>query len=362
MLPEWAPDLLAFAGHAPLILLVTGLVVDLLTLLRPKWKSGPDAATTVYVAAGISAIIIYLAGPDAVASIYQVDGVASVFNEHVTFRWYTMLFAAVYGLVRLGLSLVPAVQELMVTQVLLVLVAAGGIYLSWQTTTARAELVYNYGVGVEPVAEMRQERAASQEEEPQGYVGRSDSWSWTPTSPGAWKGVMTWVDGAPTDVQSFMFEPEGDGTRGLALYIRDQTVLFTPPMEMRTADVRATLNVDAFDGSVQLVHNVRGTAFYDYLQLEGNQIRLARREGSAVRVQDAADYGLQGWRSYRLIADRTQRRAFVGDQMVVTGSDTPASAGTVGLRLSGTGLVRIRSLSADPIPQQEEPPADTTAE
>jgi len=113
---------------------------------------------------------------------------------------------------------------------------------------------------------------------------------------------------------------------------------------------------------VQLVHNVRGTAFYDYLQLEGNQIRLARREGSAVRVQDAADYGLQGWRSYRLIADRTQRRAFVGDQMVVTGSDTPASAGTVGLRLSGTGLVRIRSLSADPIPQQEEPPADTTAE
>jgi len=47
---------------------------------------------------------------------------------------------------------------------------------------------------------------------------------------------------------------------------------------------------------------------------------------------------------------------------VVTGSDTPASAGTVGLRLSGTGLVRIRSLSADPIPQQEEPPADTTAE
>ncbi|PEN14047.1 hypothetical protein CRI94_08365 [Longibacter salinarum] len=358
MLPEWAPNLLVFAGHAPLVLLATGLVIDLFVLLRPKWDAGPAAATSVYVAAGVAAVIVYLAGPDAVASVYQVDGVTTVFEQHVTFRWYTLLFATIYGLVRLGLSFLPAVQELMITQVILVLVAAGGIYLSWQTTTAQAELVHRYGVGVQPVAEVRQQQAEEEEATPQGFTEREDAWSWTPTTPGAWKDAMTWVDGAPTDVQSFIFQPEGDGPPGLALYLRDATVLFTAPVEMRTADIRASLNVDAFDGTVSIVHNVRGAAFYDYLQLDENRLRLARREGSAVRVQDAADYGLQGWRSYRLIVERADRSGFVGDQMVVSGSDTPASPGTVGLRLSGTGLVRLRSMAVQPIPV--EATEDTT--
>lgn len=359
MLPEWAPDLLVFAGHAPLVLLATGLILDIVAVLRPKWNAGPSAATSVYIVAAVSAALVYLAGPDAVASVYQVQGVDAAFDEHVTYRWYTMLFAVIYGAVRLGLSFLPAVRDFTAAQVMLALIAGGGLYLSWQTTEARAELVHRYGVGVQPVAEMRQAQSAADEAKPQGFSAREDGWTWTPNTAGAWKDAMTFVDGAPTDVQSFLFQPEGDGPNGLALYLRDETILFTGPAEMSTADIRATLNVDAFDGSVDLVYNVRGSAFYDYLRLQDDAVRLARREGSAVRTQDASDYALQGWRSYRLVADRTERRAFIGDQMVVTGTDTPASPGTVGLRLSGTGLVRLRSMSVRPLPQDPAPAADT---
>lgn len=358
MLPDWAPDLLAFAGQAPLALLLFAVAVDILALLRPKWDTGPAAALSAYVGAFAATLTIYLAAPEPSAS---ASGLSTLFDTHTLYLWYTLLFTGIYALVRFGITFVPAVDEQMAARIPLILIAAGGVYLAWQTTTARAELVYRHGVGVEAVQRLQQEAQAAAGAGPQGFVRDGDAWYFEPRTPGAWKQNMTWVDGSPTSVQSFMFEPEGDGPAGLALYLQGETVLFTGPSELRTADIRATLNLDAFDGTVDIVYNVRGAAFYDYVQLNNNQIRLARREGSAVRIQDAADYSLQGWRSYRIQAGRTSFRGFVGDQMVVAGTDTPASAGTVGLRLRGTGLVRLRSLSVQPLAETAEASSENGA-
>lgn len=348
MLPPWAPDLLAFFGHAPLALLVLGVAIDLVSLLRPTWDPESNGAISAYVGAAITALVLYVAGPDALPSAFQTDASTPVFNAFLQFQWYVLLFTVLYAAVRVGISFIPALNEQTILRTVFALIAALGVYLAWESTTLRAELVYRHGVGVQPVADMRAARATASESGPQGLQIRDNAWSWTPASPGAWKDEIQWVDGSPTDVQSFLFEPEGDGPQGLAMQIRDETVLLAVPVEMGASEITATLNLDGFDGTVDIVHHVRGAAYYDYLQLDANRIRLARREGSAVRVQDAADYALQGWRTYRLLAGRTQSRAFVGDQMVVSGSDTPASPGTIGLRLSGTGLVRLRSMSAAP--------------
>lgn len=355
MLPEWAPDLLAFAGHAPLALLVLGACLDLITLLRPKWKSGPSAATAVYMGALAATLLVYVSAPNGIAESGAPDALA-VFETQSTYLWYTLLFTAVFGLIRGGVLFLPAVQEQVVAQAIFAVIGLGGVYIAWQATAAHAELVYRYGEGVVAVQQLRAQSEAAAGDEPQGFQQIESGWRLEPRTPGAWKQAMTWVSGSPTDVQSFLFEPEGDGPRGLAIYIENETVLFTGPAELRTADIRATLNLDGFDGTVDIVYNVRGAAFYDYLQLDGNALRLARREGSATRIQDTADYALQGWRDYRIQVGRTSFRGFVGDQMVVTGTDTPASPGTVGLRLSGTGLVRMRSMSVQPMP--ESPPTN----
>jgi uncharacterized membrane protein len=348
MLPEWAPDLLAFAGHAPLALLILGVCVDLITLLRPKWDSGPAAANSAYGGALVAALVVYLSAPDGIAASSSAEALA-VFETQSTYLWYTLLFTAVYGAIRVGVSFLPALQEQVVVQALLAVIGIGGVYMAWQATAARAQLVYRYGEGVVAAEQLRAQSEAAAADEPQGFQEMASGWRLDPRSPGAWKQAMNWVNGAPTDVQSFLFEPEGDGPRGLAMYLDDETVLFTGPTELRTADIRTTLNLDGFDGTVDIVYNVRGAAFYDYLQLNGNALRLARREGSATRIQDTADYALQGWRDYRMQVGRTSFQGFVGDQLVVTGTDTPASPGTVGLRLSGTGLVRMRSMSVDPL-------------
>jgi uncharacterized membrane protein len=348
MLPEWAPDLLAFAGHAPLALLILGVCVDLITLLRPKWESGPAAATAAYVGALVAAFVVYLSAPDGIAASASPEALAVVETQS-TYLWYTLLFTAVYGGIRVGVSFLPALQEQVVAQAVLAVIGMGGVYIAWQATAAHAQLVYRYGEGVEAVQQLRAQSEAAAAGEPQGFQQTESGWRLEPRTPGAWKQAMTWVSGSPTDVQSFLFEPEGSGPRGLAMYLEDETVLFAGPPELRTADIRATLNLDGFDGTVDIAYNVRGAAFYDYLQLDGNALRLARREGSATRIQDTADYALQGWRDYRIEVGRTTFQGFVGDQLVVTGTDTPASPGTVGLRLSGTGLVRMRSMSAEPL-------------
>ena len=355
MLPEWAPDLLAFAGHAPLALLVLGVCIDLVTLLRPKWKAGPSAATAAYMGALAATLLVYVSAPTGIAESAAPEALA-VFEAQSTYLWYTLLFTAIFGLIRAGVIFLPAVQEQIVAQAIFAVIGLGGVYIAWQATAAHAELVYRYGEGVVAVQQLRAQSEAAAEDEPQGFRQIESGWRLDPRTPGAWKQAMTWVSGAQTDVQSFLFEPEGDGPRGLAIYLENETVLFTGPTELRTVDIRATLNLDGFDGTVDIVYNVRGAAFYDYLQLDGNALRLARREGSATRIQDTADYALQGWRDYRIQVGRTSFRGFVGDQMVVTGTDTPASPGTVGLRLSGTGLVRMRSMSVQPVP--EAPPSD----
>lgn len=373
MLPEWAPDLLAFAGHAPLALLILGVCVDLITLLRPKWESGPAAATAAYVGAFIAALVVYLSAPDGIAASASPEALA-VFETQSTYLWYTLLFTAVYGGIRGGVSFLPALQEQVVAQAVLAVIGIGGVYIAWQATAAHAQLVYRYGEGVVAVEQLRAQSEAATAGEPQGFQQSESGWRLDPRTPGAWKQAMTWVSGAPTNVQSFLFEPEGDGPRGLAMYLEDETVLFTGPPELRTADIRTTLNLDGFDGTVDIVYNVRGAAFYDYLRLDGNALRLARREGSATRIQDTAEYALQGWRDYRIQVGRTSFQGFVGDQLVVTGTDTPASPGTVGLRLSGTGLVRMRSMSVEPleeisatgdndasIPDEDMPARDTPA-
>lgn len=348
MLPPWAPDLLAFFGHAPLALLALGVAIDLASLLRPAWDPESSGAISAYVGAAVTGLVLYVAGPDTLASVFQTEASTPVFDAFLQYQWYVLLFAVLYAALRVGIAFVPALNEQTALRTVFVLIAAAGVYLAWESTTLRAELVYRHGVGVQPVAEMRSARAPSSESGPEGLQVREDAWSWTPASPGAWKDQVEWVDGSPTDVQSFLFEPEGDGPKGLAMQIRDETVLLAVPVEMGASEITATLNLDGFDGTVDLVHHVRGAAYYDYLQLDANRIRLARREGSAVRIQDAADYALQGWRTYRLLAGRTQSRAFVGDQMVVSGTDTPASPGTTGLRISGSGLIRLRSMSASP--------------
>jgi len=357
MLPEWAPDLLAFAGHAPLALLILGVCVDLITLLRPKWESGPAAATAAYVGALVATLVVYLSAPDGIAASAPAEALA-VFETQSAYLWYTLLFTVVYGGIRIGVSFLPALQEQVVAQAVLAVIGMGGVYIAWQATAAHAQLVYRYGEGVEAVQQLRAESEAAAAGEPQGFQQTESGWRLEPRAPGAWKQAMTWVNGSPTDVQSFLFEPEGSGPRGLAMYLEDETVLFAGPPELRTADIRVTLNLDGFDGTVDIAYNVRGAAFYDYLQLDGNALRLARREGSATRIQDTADYALQGWRDYRIEVGRTTFQGFVGDQLVVTGTDTPASPGTVGLRLSGTGLVRMRSMSVEPL--EEAPAADRT--
>ena len=359
MLPDWAPGLTAWMGHAP-VLLLFAIVLDLIALAVRRWEWGPAAASIAYVATGVAAVVTYYWGMPPVAEVYQTPEVAGVLDRYGQYSWYAMLFGAAYGLVRLGLAFAPSVHEQVAVRLPLLVVAIAGMYVTWQAHTFGAELVYAHGVGVEPVAEMRRAAMQTEQDSARGLSVTDTGWTWTPASPGGWKDRVEWVDGSPTDVQSFLFEPEGTGETGLALQMNDATVLFTLPGSFSAVEVTATLNLDGFDGPAQIVHHVRGASFYDYLQLEDNQVRLARREGSAVRVHDTGGYALQGWRTYRLVADRTRFRAFVGDEMVAAGTDTPASAGTVGLRFSGSGLVRIRTLSAGPVERDEKTAADTT--
>ena len=114
-------------------------------------------------------------------------------------------------------------------------------------------------------------------------------------------------------------------------------------LESIQADIM--LNVEQFDGSVRLVHHVQDPQTYDFLALEDGMIRQGRMSHGEMDLFDEKTQALSGWLVMRAVSDGRHFRGYMGEEMRVHGHGSPPESGPVGLRLEGTGTVRLKQLS-----------------
>lgn len=339
MLPDWVPPLHLLAVYAPVVLYLAALLTDLFAIAIQRWAWGGTAATGLFVAAGLAAVVAYYTG--AATSVLA---------------WYAMLYGALYGLLRLGLSLGTGRGVGTALRVGVFVVALGGVYVMAGAAASRTE-AYAQGEREAGRQAARQAlavdtTAAGDGAVPDSLLGFSSwdgGWHWVPDSPGAWKDRVDWVEGGPPSVRAYLFEPEGTGQQGLSLTLASGPVLFVFPPALGPVAVDAEINLDDFEGTVRLAHHVRGPRYYDFVEVGGAAVRLGRVEGQSQETFDRREADLTGWRTVRAVGDGTTFRAYVGDAMVADGSGNPAGAGRVGLYLAGRGTVRLRSLRAEAI-------------
>ena len=351
VLPEWAPNVHPLLVHFPIALLCTAVMLDAVALLARKQPGLRVAAVIVYALGAVGALASFLTGRSA-ADALLLSGVANTtLTDHADWATLTVWFFGLYALVRLGTlwgdrAAKPALW------VPLWLVGVGGLFLVYETAEHGAQMVYEHGVGVQAVAALealaRQQQAEldrSRGLAAAPVVQEDGSWRWAP-GPYAVEGfteAFTWRSG---NTETIILDAQPDGEpAALAVQVpaMPALVVFDQPLRSLQADVH--LNLDDFDGGVQIVHHVRDTLNYLFLEIAGGTMRQGRVQEGQVILMDEKAFSGQGWQQFRVVADKTHFRGYAGGALVTHGHGPAPEPGPVGLRFDGPGTVRLGRLA-----------------
>ena len=146
-LPGWAPNVHPLVIHFPIALLIAAVVVDLVSVLRPRWSWVGTAATALYAAGAVSALVAYLTGRQAAAGVLIPGMAQPIVLDHWNWALRTVVYFGALAFARLALSV--SGQHLSYSvRVLAVVLGVGGTLLLFHTAEQGARLVFEHGVGV----------------------------------------------------------------------------------------------------------------------------------------------------------------------------------------------------------------------
>jgi len=136
--------------HFPIALLIIAVAVDLLALAWPRREWLGLMATSLLALGAVAAWAALLSGREAADSVLLPKAAESIMVEHADWAQWTAWFYSALALVRLGVVWRSGILAQW-THRLLFLAAAAGLVLLFETGDRGAQLVYQYGVGVQAV-------------------------------------------------------------------------------------------------------------------------------------------------------------------------------------------------------------------
>ncbi len=114
------------------------------------------------------------------------------------------------------------------------------------------------------------------------------------------------------------------------------------------------MNAGDFEGRVGLAHHFHEPARYEFLDYEGDAVRIGRREEGEAEVLDDGHHHAHGWASLRVAADGRHFHAYADDEMIAHGHTSPWDAGYTGILMDGSGEVGLRTLHLIKLREIEE--------
>lgn len=354
-LPEWAPNAHPLFVHFPIALLFSAVLFDLIALIAKDRRPLQVTATAVFVLGAVAAILTYLTGDAAADEVTVPLDVQTLLTEHADWALRTVWFYGVYGVVRLVMLRFRGIR--MWIRSVVFLVGAAGLILVTETGEHGAEMVFEHGIGVQAVQgeehegedhhhaddEHADEGLSEMHAHPGGYSSSEDgSWYWTVRDDAV--DVLgekaRFVQGSAGSLNATTSDSV------LSLQLSGEPVLFLMGGALENIQVSAYLNLDEFDGTVELVHHVQGEDTYDFLAVEDGTIKAGRLSDGDVALFDSDSFAAKGWLRLAEVVDGRHSRGYVGDELRVHGHDDAPDPGPAGLRLEGTGVVRVRELGA----------------
>jgi uncharacterized membrane protein len=343
LLPEWAPNLHPLVLHFPIALLFIAAAFDAVGLASGDRGSWRKSANWLYAIGAVSAVATWYTGTLAADSVFLPTEANALLTEHADLGLWTAWFFGAYGVIRTGLSATKFSAGL-VPRLGMMVIGAGGLVLMGITATHGAELVYRYGVGVEAVETRPSEPLITAEAGDDGIANSAAGWMWTPARAAAWKNSVIWVEGSAESLHSSLVD---GGERGDVFQFEvTEPTLFVMPGSIDRLQVDLSIDLSDFEGTALVAHHVQEGGAYGFTSLGNGQIRLGKTENSDLLVQATEAMTENGWQDVRVVVDGTHYRSYVNTRLAIHGHGEAFEPGQVGLRLNGTGTVRLASMQA----------------
>jgi uncharacterized membrane protein len=350
MLPDWAPNLHPLVVHFPIALLFAGFAVDVASLAIRRLEFGlRAAAVALYASGALGTAVAYLTGNQAADTVtIPTEAIAAV-NDHQDLALYTLIFFGIYAVGRVAL-LATVRSPRLVVRGPVALVALFGLFLLWETSSRGGRLVYEYGLGVAAVEVMAGELQALREAEfdmrvadASPVVGEGGSWVWriVPGAVEVFEEAFNFVEGSPGDVHVMVHEEE-DGAF-LVMHPIRSPITFVAGEPLASLDMEVVLDASDFAGTVSLVHNVRDAENFHFLRF-GERIVQGRVTNGLDQELAAGERRAEGWTTLRATGDRGHFYSYEDGRTVAHGHSATPEAGLTGLRIDGTGELRLRRI------------------
>jgi uncharacterized membrane protein len=347
---DYLPNIHPILVHFPIALLTLGVGIDAVALLWRKEARIKQMATALVVIGAVLLIPTYLtgrqAGDQATSPFAQAQ---LVLTEHADWAWLTLWFFLIYAAARLGISYTRKLEG--TVHAVAFLIGAGGLFLVMQTGDHGGQLVFEMGVGVQPVAEAPEGAFDPKPEIDPASVGpnfdESGSVRWR-FQPGAEVILPEYLLPLTTAPVSATVE-----SRQAALVLTPDSgdpQLFVLETDFEHVQVDLSVNLAEFLGTFGLVHHLRDQDNFDFLLLEDGKILLGRVvDGERQVMHEAPLERNSDWHRYGVVGTGEHFRGYVNGELILHGHDGEIPPGKVGFLIQGTGVVKIDDLHAQRI-------------
>jgi uncharacterized membrane protein len=346
ILPDWVPNIHPIIVHFPIAVLLIAVLVDFFSLIFKEKIWLKYSLLLLYTIGVLSAFVAFLTGREA-ADMVKLPPLANpVLNEHADMALLTLLFFAVFTLIRIFLFWKGFDKKYWLS-ITLVVIVLPGIYLLIETAEHGAELVYKYGVGVKNTTISEESKKAAHLSKDTSLVNRiveqkNGSWSWEPDQ-NAIRILTTefkWIRGNTKNLNAEVIK---DSIYGNVLNLRPKNgvTMISGGKSLRSIQTDILINLDNFDGSFMLLHHIQDSLNYDFLSMERDQMILGRITNGDRNNMDSKITTFKDWFKFSVVADGRHFRGYVNDKLITHGHGDELPAGVVGLYFEGTGNILI---------------------
>ena len=349
LIPEWASNVHPLLVHFPIALSFAAALADTAALVTRR-RALRLGAAGLYSLAALGVLAAFLTGRQAADTVEVPAQAVSTLTTHVDLALYTVWALGLYVLLRIGLAVWDQCGRLAV-HLPAALLGIGGVVLVWQTAEHGAELVFAHGIGVraeatagDPLDGSTAPDAAEDGAANTLSVTPDGGWTWRPTPGQSLPPEFDVLEGSRDNLHS-----AGAPGDSLASYHLEGGPVMLVAGEPRSGvQVEAVLDLSGFEGSAALVHHVRDAERYDFLAFDGTEVVQGRRAGDGQTVFGRGAVSPSDAFRVRVTAHGTHFYGYVDGRTVVHGHGSAPEAGRAGLRLEGSGTVRIGRIAVTP--------------
>lgn len=350
-IPDWAPNIHPMIVHFPVVLLMIAVLFDVIGLFFTKFDWLKKSALFLYFLGTIAAVVAFLTGRAASDGLNIPANVINAVNDHADWAEITLWFFSIYTIIRLLIGYFSkSLKKVIVIPI--VLLGLLGIYFLYQTGDHGAKLVFGYGLGTGNIISEKDGSIKSEDKREQisnSTFTISNNGSWNLTFNADIESILSnkfkWIEGSLEELS-----PMYDESEGSLMFHLDKEVRrggFVYDNSIKGVQVTAKINIDDFNGEVELIHNFVDKNNYDFLGIKNGVLSLSRKSNGEIETFEKDKFQSSGWLEIRVVSGGSHFRGYLNNKMIVHGHGSEPNPGSVGMKFSGKGSISIKMIKVE---------------